>query len=454
MNFDPGDGLELSLNVYTSWLRTEQTHIDPLRIDRAHFDAYALKNAIQSGHPDELRRLKHRVDPCELRKDDNWALRSAAKEGHASILRVLHDDFGLTVDDARANNNEALRVAIQSGDFDVMKCLVETYGMTVDDLFGGGITAPIALAVSEGRVAFLEYFAYRFRLTRANICYSDNFLLRLAVLSGHFNIVRFLRNEFRLNAEDARSHGNAILQIAVERGYANIVLYLREKFKLSTDDARENRNAALAIAARNGDSEMFWLIMRAFGLLWTDICESQTLSLLQSRQTSRHNILLNQIVKAYPLIQGYSVLMTEEMRKRGEIISQCEMESPSFYTGLEYIAPENSILKELSVDVCAICLCATLHAWKGSNRFLGGEDIAVTGCGHVYHQRCIIACRETPRVESRTTSDYDCPLCRGKDMIRAENVWVVPLADGELIDDFVARVTPEIEDRRHLISPP
>lgn len=105
----------------------------------------------------------------DIRSNNNFALRQAARNGHVNILRFLKDEFGLTAEDARDDNNDAIELASQNGHVDVLRFLKEEFGLTVKD-------------------------------ARAN----NNYALLYAAGKGHLEVLRFLKEEFGLTVEDAR----------------------------------------------------------------------------------------------------------------------------------------------------------------------------------------------------------------------------------------------------------
>ncbi len=56
----------------------------------------------------------------------SWSLR-------LDIIKYLHQEFGLTADDARVSNNFALREACSKGYLEIVEYLHEGFGLTADD---------------------------------------------------------------------------------------------------------------------------------------------------------------------------------------------------------------------------------------------------------------------------------------------------------------------------------
>ena len=68
----------------------------------------------------------------DSRADDNYALRLAAEYGHVDVLKWLHETFGLTDVDARADDNYALRYAAENVHLDVL-VLHDSFKLTAID---------------------------------------------------------------------------------------------------------------------------------------------------------------------------------------------------------------------------------------------------------------------------------------------------------------------------------
>lgn len=98
---------------------------------------------------------------------ENAALISSVRS--VDVMRYLHEEFGLTTEDARAQNGMALYNAACNGRLDAVKYLKEGFGLTVDD----------------ARV-------------------QSNLALRCSARNGHLEVVKYLMEGFGLTAEDVR----------------------------------------------------------------------------------------------------------------------------------------------------------------------------------------------------------------------------------------------------------
>ena len=76
----------------------------------------------------------------DARADDNYALRYAAENGHLEVLKYLHNSFKLTAIDARARDNYALIYAAENGHVEVLKWLKEMFGLTVEGELGMSVS--------------------------------------------------------------------------------------------------------------------------------------------------------------------------------------------------------------------------------------------------------------------------------------------------------------------------
>ena len=128
---------------------------------------------------------------------------TASVWGHVNVVRELREDYGLTVDDARASNNEALRLACVYGNVEVVR---------------------------ELRLGF--------KLTAEDARVMDNCPLRGACHYGHVGVVRELRLGYGLTAYDARVRDNEALCLACWHGHNEVVRELHEGYGLTVDETR------------------------------------------------------------------------------------------------------------------------------------------------------------------------------------------------------------------------
>lgn len=68
----------------------------------------------------------------DARANQNEVLRSAARNGHIEVLKLLQE-WSLTAEDARARDNQAVKEAANRGHVKVLKFLFD-WGLTQADL--------------------------------------------------------------------------------------------------------------------------------------------------------------------------------------------------------------------------------------------------------------------------------------------------------------------------------
>lgn len=270
-----------------------------------------------------------------------------------------------------------------------------------------------------------------FGLTAQDARANNNFALRKAAENGHVEVLTCLHDAFGLSADDAQADGNYALRMAAYNGHLEVLEYLHDTFGLTADDARDNNNWALRLAAKNGHLEVLKYLHDAFGLTADDAEQCNALSIAESRWHLKVAKELKDNWQPNP----FNILDREEARVRAAITALAYAETPSFYAGLEFSPYADSGFEA----ICGICMGAMLHVCDAV-LFSGKEHaLAVTGCGHVFHTRCVEAMRTTATA---------CPMCRGSNMAAPGNTLVLVPNKDENIDAFIARARPEIAERR------
>jgi antitoxin component HigA of HigAB toxin-antitoxin module len=205
-------------------------------------DNLALRLAAANGHARVLRILHdvYRLNTADARANDNNALQLAARQGHVGVLQILHERYGLTTDDARANDNNALQLAAENGHSRVLQILHERYGLTTADARANENNA-LQSAAANGHVGVLQILHERYGLTTADARANENLALRLAAANGHVGVLQILHDRYGLTTADARANGNSALQLAASGGHADVLQILRDVYKLTHDDDRWRR---------------------------------------------------------------------------------------------------------------------------------------------------------------------------------------------------------------------
>ena len=217
------------------------SNVDNLKLEEIQI---ALRCAARNGHLEVLKWLHETfgLTDVDARAEENYALRLSARNGHLEVLKWMHETFGLTDMDARAEGNYALRVAAENGRLEVLKWMYETFGLTDMDARAEGNYA-LRVAAENGRLEVLKWLHGTFELTDEDArAYNA---LRYAAENGRLEVLKWLVETFGLIADDARANNNDSLIYAAENGHLEVLKFLFEKFKLTADDARSYNNYAL-----------------------------------------------------------------------------------------------------------------------------------------------------------------------------------------------------------------
>jgi len=158
----------------------------------------ALHLSCEIGEMDFIQQYTNDIIKLEnMRSNDNYALKTACKQGHLEIVAFLVENFQLTIDDARSDNNYALRNACFFGHFEIVKLLVDHFGLTVDD-----------------------------------IRCINNYAIHASCSLEHFEIVQWLVDKFDLKIEDFLCNKNWVLDYVK---YTELGSWVLQKFDLQDD---------------------------------------------------------------------------------------------------------------------------------------------------------------------------------------------------------------------------
>eukprot|EP01104_Vermistella_antarctica_P009373 TRINITY_DN2411_c0_g1_i19.p1 TRINITY_DN2411_c0_g1~~TRINITY_DN2411_c0_g1_i19.p1 ORF type:complete len:477 (+),score=84.93 TRINITY_DN2411_c0_g1_i19:267-1697(+) len=225
-------------------------------------DAWAIISACENGHLPVVQYLHSRF-PTILhnthRNDDvdggcaSRAVLAACTGGHRDVLVFL---TSIGVRDVRANNNESLLWACRNGHLEIIRYLHEELGIDIDDIrstnlddSGDGQPGALSWSCREGHLSVVKYLHEECGLTDADVRARDVDALRYAcVFGGPMDLIQYLHTEFGLTATDARVLDNRMLAWACVAGHMDVVKYLHAEMGLTREDARAcgARDSALA----------------------------------------------------------------------------------------------------------------------------------------------------------------------------------------------------------------
>jgi hypothetical protein len=240
--------------------------------DVSHEKYKVLELASRKGNVEVLRVLAGRdynLTTIHAQRNDNAALRSAARHGHVDVLNFLFDKYKLGNIDAQAINNEALRTAAKFGHVGVLEVLRNKFGLSQQDAQTSDNSA-LREAATWGHSEVLNTLSMTYNLTRDDARVFDNQALRAAAENGHAEVLKVLCEKFGLVAQDARTGNNEALRMAAKKGHVEVLMVLKTNFKLTGDDARTENNEALRRAAGNGHAEVLRVLHTHFGLTAED----------------------------------------------------------------------------------------------------------------------------------------------------------------------------------------
>lgn len=408
-----------------------------------------LRTAAEYGQVKVLKYLREEfgLTADDARANNNYALQMAAGNGHVKTLKYLRKAFGLTTEDARTDNNYAFRWAAAEGNIKVLKCLKEDFGLIADDVHIHDNHA-FREAAEYGQVKVLKYMKEEFRFTADDARADDNCALRLAAKNDHIEVLKYLQEAFGLTTVDARADNNYALRWAARYGRVKALKYLRKEFGLTADDARADNNYALRWAAENGYVAIIKYLKDGFGLTANDA--KQCGALIIAKNKGYHEVVRE--LEDNWIKTPFDKLIREETSARIAITTLASVSTPDFYEGLEFYPSAGSTNSGLE-DPCVICMDALLHSTdcgrtitdarlltNNNNEDDRRHTLAISGCGHVFHAKCLTCLSNTV-----------CPLCRGENMAASSNILAIAPYQDELASAFIARVDSEVHARRRLI---
>jgi hypothetical protein len=221
-----------------------------------------------------------RITLNDLRKNDNYALRKAAKNGHLHVLHFLKQWRGkngcrLTLQDVRTGQNEALFLAATAGHVDVLQFFKDWRDASGSHLTVQDLAYPtdhlLGKVAEHGHVHVLQFLKdWRdpdgARVTLNDIRSSWR-CLTVAVKNGHVRVLQFFRDWVdpgpdRLSVQDLRRNSHSILRAAVEGCNLEILRMLRDwpsegHERLSPRDACDNECRSLNLPAAWGYVPVF-----------------------------------------------------------------------------------------------------------------------------------------------------------------------------------------------------
>ena len=203
---------------------------------------------------------------------DKPAIVLAARYGHAGIVKIFSEHFGLGAEAVRVNTYEAFCAAAEYGQVAVLAVFADQMGFAAADA-RAVLELGLLVAAAEAHVlAVLEFLSDRFALGPADIRAGNNALLCRAVKMGHAKVLEYLADRFGLGSEDARGlkaslkTGSGVIKDAVERGYPRVLEVLLDRFGFTADDLRARENALLRHAVAINKVDVLAVLRDRYGL--------------------------------------------------------------------------------------------------------------------------------------------------------------------------------------------
>ncbi|EPZ36259.1 ankyrin, partial [Rozella allomycis CSF55] len=176
--------------------------------------------------------------------DGNYAIRIAASNGHAEIVRHLLTEPS----DSTVDPDLAIDWASENGHAEVVKILL---GDSRVDPANGNNRA-ICLASMEGHAEVVKILLQDSRVNPAD---ENNSAIRLASMEGHAEVVKMLLRDSRVNP---REESNDAIRVASENGHAEVVKILLQDSRV---DPADGNNRAIRLAAMNGHAEVVKMLL-------------------------------------------------------------------------------------------------------------------------------------------------------------------------------------------------
>jgi len=205
------------------------------RVTRAHIanDPHYFANVCGMGCVRVARWVKdeYKLTTETIRKDESEALQRAAERGQVDMMRFLHDECGLGLEDASRVDLSRVAAAGHAG---ALAALVDVYGYCRDAPADRGRVLSAAAQAATADV--LGVLRSKCGLTREEVVAEKNRVLREAAKGCRAGVLDFLADAFRLTDDDARAKGNRALHSALSYGCAAAMRVLHSKYGLGRAD--------------------------------------------------------------------------------------------------------------------------------------------------------------------------------------------------------------------------
>lgn len=237
-----------------------------------------LVEAAQNGHASVLKYFLSELGSVERYMNKNAAVRAASRNGHVKVLEVLHENLGLSADDAFS----ALLAAAKRGDVNVLQFLQHACTFPPYNCYC------YMTAAGSGHVNVLEFLDRIWSVTTVEGKLSDiRSAMHAAAVDGHVNVLEYLYRTFHLGAEDARAWENLALRSAAKNGHVDVLKFLHSTWGLTADDARCKDNYALGVAAENGHTNVLEFLHKTWKLTDADARSCSNYAFLQAARNRR-----------------------------------------------------------------------------------------------------------------------------------------------------------------------
>lgn len=186
----------------------------------------------------------------QARSRNNFAVRMSAFHRRINIIQYLLDKLKLGPNDLRSNNNYALRMACDNGDVDMVRLLMAS-GLEGKDLRAND-NEGICAACVKGHTAVVRFIAEGGYLTHDDLASRGHYALRSACWRGHLDIVRLLVQAGLTNDDLQRENFAVIMAMRYE--HRALLHYLVRERGLPVPASAEERVEGLLASSSSPSS--------------------------------------------------------------------------------------------------------------------------------------------------------------------------------------------------------
>ena len=226
----------------------------------------ALMLAVSGGHKHLVRVLieEFRLS-VNTSKNGKTLVHEACCKGHTDLVRELIVEHGADLSAKDNNKNDALMYAVTGGHQDLVRILIKEFQFSANTSRGKNGRTPLLDACLRGHIDLVRELVVEHGADLSAKDNDNNDALMCAVIGGHQDLVRILIKEFQFSVNTSRGrNGRTPLLEACLKGHTDLVreLVVEHGADLSAKD--NNNNDALMYAVIGGHQDLVRVLIKEF----------------------------------------------------------------------------------------------------------------------------------------------------------------------------------------------